>query len=51
MLRTLQVSGGKAGITLHDARLGKAVLDMTPREQTAKGIDKLDLKLVTSLLQ
>ena len=43
MLRTLQVSGGKAGITLHDARLGKAVLDMTPREQTAKEIDKLEL--------
>lgn len=50
MLRTLQVSGEKAGITLHDARLGKAVLDTTPREQTAKETGKLDLKLVTSLL-
>ena len=30
MLRTLQVTG----VNIHDARLGKAVLDMTPTEQT-----------------
>ena len=51
MLRTLQVSQEKTGVNLHDARLGKAVLDMTLIEQTTKEIDKLNLKLVTSLLQ
>ena len=36
MLRTLQVTEEKTGVNLHDARLGKAVLDMTPHRTNNK---------------